>query len=259
MLVQKCLSTLQTYTELVRLVCMELLHSSLIVIKLEPSSSFAFILKPSKAYIRKVLGTYVWPYARETWQWLIIPFTSTSGPPPAICDTCTGNVKARPVSFILLPSQWPEYKLREVSALSVIKRDHCWKTWVSCTGNRDEHIYLLITVHWPLFSVLWCVNFPCFTKNIGLLKRCTTRTARSDGFIWLPIDFMKKVITSCSLVCSQWITNAHLRPSASAGAFAALTCKWDNQLNCWLCLYISMNEKLAFVITILNRSLITIS
>lgn len=49
---------LQTYTELVRLVCVELLNSSLIVIKLEPSSSFAFILKPTKTYIRKVLGTY---------------------------------------------------------------------------------------------------------------------------------------------------------------------------------------------------------
>lgn len=115
---------------------MGLLHSSLIVIKLEPSSSFAFILKPSKTYIRKVLGTYDHMPGKHDSGWLshLLPL---QGPPtpPAICDTCIGNVKDRPVSFLLLPSQWPEYKLGEVSALSVIKRDHCWKSWVSCKGN----------------------------------------------------------------------------------------------------------------------------
>lgn len=60
----------------------------------------------------------VWPHARKKWQWLIIPFTSTSRPPPAICDTWIGNVKDRPVSFILLLSQWPGYEIGEASAWS---------------------------------------------------------------------------------------------------------------------------------------------
>lgn len=126
-----------------------------------------------------------------------------------------------------------------------------------CIFNFVCNVFLRLTRCRGLQSLSQII--PCFTRNIGLLKRCTAHTARSETFIWLPIDFMKKVITSCSLVCSQWLTNTHLRPSASAEAFAALTCKWDNQLNCWLSLHISINEQLACFITRLNRSLITIS